>query len=54
VLELCERGPPVERCKLGQIGIGARAAMLVDRDPARDGVRPGPEMFAVFQVGIPA
>ena len=54
MFELCEGGSTVEGLELRQVGVGARAAMFVDCDPARDRVRPGAEMLAVPEVGIPA
>jgi len=44
VLELRKRGSTIQGLELRQVGVGARAAMLVDCYPARDRVRPGAEM----------
>src|SRR5439155_19239839 len=46
-------GTPVERRHLRKLGVrtGA-AAMLVDRDPARDRVRPGAKVLRVAKVRV--
>ena len=44
----------VEGRELGQVGVCARAAVLVDRDPAGDRVRPCAQVLAVAQPGVGA
>ena len=52
VLQLGERRTAVLGGELGQLGIGSRATVLVDRDAACDRERPGAEMLAVAQARI--
>jgi ribokinase len=54
VLELGEGRAAFERGKLRQLCIGPWAAMLVDRNAARDRVGPGPKVLAVPQLRVGA
>src|SRR5207247_10476537 len=54
VLELRERRTTIERGELWEICVGARPAVLVDRDPARNRVGPGAQVLAVAKLRVRA
>ena len=54
MLQLGKRRAAVEGREFRELRVGAGAPVLVDRDPARDRVRPRTEVLAVTQLGVRA
>src|SRR6266545_6070183 len=54
MLELCKCGSAVQRCQLRELRVGSGPTVLVDRDPAGDGVRPCAKVLTVTELWVGA